>query len=352
MQRCCLCALLLIVTALTGCGKPAVSGVYTRHTQTKSEMIQIVEGEKGELSGRLEVVLLKPDGAINDNTASLRGLRDDSNISLVLNLNTSSRPSVDASATVTGDRLELSIAGVSNSAEFQKSDLKDFTKHASALREQSTRMLALQAAAADAEQQRQTLSALEARQREAVAAQEANQRASAIALASAVAGIEARIDAFNERFDRVSARAGVVEQNYHELTSRMISMLERERALMSNNNASFARSQLAYSISQSKSKSDELHVSVEQGVQSLQEDEMALRSDIQTVEIACAGISSDANGQDGDTTKMACANLKPKMELFRKKSAYALSTIAQLDTTYQSESKTQSGLVNTSDSLR
>ena len=334
-QRFAMCAPLLVATVLGSCGKPPVSGIYTANGETKTALVQLVETGKGDVTGRMEAIQLKPDGSIADFNATITGLADGKSISLWLAAPTN----LDATAVVEGDKLTLSIAGAPASGHYRKSDLGDFEKHASALRERSANFLSRLAAAADAEQQRETDAVLAARQSQAIANQTANQRAAWANVASAASGLGLRLDAFNARLDRIMSRIPVVEQQYRGLTTSMSALHDRWEAYYSG-----ARGGYQSLIADGRTKSVQFHDGVERGAQSLERDEASLGLDIEAVETACAGAFANGGDPDASAAQRACAAAKPKMDSYRKKSSETSVAFLQLEAVYQTESEKQARL--------
>lgn len=304
--------LMAVALVLTGCGRTRVTGVYAASTETRAGLLQLVENDQGDISGRVETVQLKPDGSIADYNASVTGVADGKIISLSLKPTwVAAIGNVEATAVVEGDRLSLAVAGIPPSGRYyHKSDLSDFEQHASALRERSAKLLAQQAAVADTERQRETDAELSARQSQAIAAQAANQRAATINVASAASGLVVRLDAFNARLDRVMARVPIVEQGFRRLAA----------------------------VPDGPAKSTGLRNWVEQGVRSLQQDEVAFEPEISAVEAACAGETVNHPEPGASTAQLACEAIIPKLYQYRTKSRATFLMSRKLVTMDQSSS--------------
>lgn len=64
---------LALTVLLVACGKPDASGIYVAAADHEATMVQLVQGQDGKLTGRLQVTSFAPDGAITTKDAVVDG---------------------------------------------------------------------------------------------------------------------------------------------------------------------------------------------------------------------------------------------------------------------------------------
>jgi hypothetical protein len=112
---------------LASCGRPDSSGVYLSKSDRDAMLIELTQAKDGGVAGRIEVVSIGADGALNDDSRTFEGVAANHELSL--------RPAgagLDASASFSGDSLTVSRNGAPLKA--RKASLGDFQKAVAQLR--------------------------------------------------------------------------------------------------------------------------------------------------------------------------------------------------------------------------
>jgi hypothetical protein len=130
--------IVLLAGTVAGC-RSDVSGVYIGTSPTDAEMVQLVQGSDGKVTGRIEQVLIKADGSVSDESIAVEGAADSSQIVLTPKASLS-----DGSGSQTGlihnNSLELSWNG--GHRTLTKSDAAKFATEAGKVRARAAEIVA------------------------------------------------------------------------------------------------------------------------------------------------------------------------------------------------------------------
>lgn len=119
-----------LLALLSGCGKPDHSGVYVFATEREVTMVQIVQSEDGQVTGRVQSDTINQDGTIARSDAAIDGAI--SGNELVLKPTSPWFGGINASGAFEGDTLTLTAEGGSMSAK--RTSLSDFQRRADGLK--------------------------------------------------------------------------------------------------------------------------------------------------------------------------------------------------------------------------
>jgi hypothetical protein len=228
------------------------------------------------LTGRIEAIDAKPDGALTDTGAILTGVRDGRAVSLSISGNSILSDSKQVSATLDGDKPTVTAPGDAGPLVLLKSDMATFLKDATALRArasnlaQQSRSRELQAAQDRAKQNARLAEVeREADQQRAVQDERLAEADRATAqrrrLANDIADLTAAIDAMQPRAARIAKRAESVSNGYDRATQEMARLLTRQTSLANRDRYSALRGQSGVAISQQAFQTDRVHSEVELG---------------------------------------------------------------------------------------
>ncbi|MDO8799425.1 hypothetical protein [Phenylobacterium sp.] len=317
--------LVLLAVSLAGCGKPKLTGTYVGKSGDSVVLLDLVQAEGGQVTGRLAGVSLKPDGSISDYTSAVSGLTDGRSVSLAAKSTSLLPVTVQITGKREGRHLKVS-AGDSLSSELVKSDVTTFHNEAAKLRKRSSIILAARAAAA-AEQAAQ------------VAAQQAHQQA-AVARATLLQTIMAlmpRVDQMSARLGSIAAKGAAMEAAYTKTTEQMVALLERERSL-TGDARSYQRGQISYAIQQNAFAADRAHNQVQSSQIELGGSLTQLGAQADAALASCRDLSPETTEPSLQT---ACADLGTKVKAMIDLAKQGAQNLRALEATYEREAQRQ-----------
>lgn len=331
----------LAVALMSGCQRN-ISGSYLASDKSAVVWLQVVRTPDDHLTGQLAANVLKPDGTIEQNSASITGAVDGENVTIQ-----GSRffglESFVLSGTLNGSVLTLTGAQ-SAPLTFTRSTPAEFQAKMTELSALSQRTIQAKAAA-------------QAQQRSLEAQRNAQQRAFE-AQRSFVAEIDqliGRMEQFDSQADVHLGRFPGAEKGYEAITARIAAYVARERQLAGNQNASVMRGQLVVAANQASIQTEQMH---NQGVslQSALEGSIKPIADQATAfEQQCHAVASNSGNltlEEGQNVNAACARLESAVTPFRQKFSAMSSGLAHLEQVYQDERGKEQQLIQTAQTLQ
>lgn len=210
------------------------SGSYIGRGQNAAFMIQLVEGERGNLTGRYVQVRLSSQGAVEETNSSVTGVVDGQTVVVTIKPTELLAGSFTASGKLDGSGLDLSGGGYGSTLtlHLRKSDQSEFQSLVASLRVESQKI-------ADAKNRADTLNAV----RKAI---------------SKVAEISKSIEVAQTKLD-----TGSVAQRYRSATEWMRNAQGRQNTILGEGQASVARSQIGVSINQAAIQVEQFHLAMQ-----------------------------------------------------------------------------------------
>lgn len=324
-----------LILGVAGCGNPSVSGTYVARGPVKVALIEVVQSNNGQVTGRFESVELQPNGTIAETNAALSGLSDGTHVSLSLAVQPKSflSESVETTGKLDGNHLTMSGGNSLTSADFVRSDLADFQKEAGSLHRQSATLLASRAAA-EAQRQAATAAALAEQQAAAARAQLLNQ----------IGELNILIDKFVVGRPAIRTKVAQIEARYRMATQRMEGALERER----RDASAVQRGQIDVAINQLSVSETQFHINAQSGERDLVENRQKLVANVQSVRGACQGIGASAN--DLALTR-ACSGLASTWKEIATFSDQDDRVLRSLEDTYNQEAYRQKAIIAEADRI-
>jgi hypothetical protein len=315
----------LLAASLAGCGKPTVTGTYVGKSRDSVVLLDLVQADGGQVTGRLEGISLKPDGSISDEASAVSGLTDGKSVSLAAKPISLLPVTVQITGKLEGGHMNVS-AGDTFTSDLVKSDVATFHDEAAKLRKRSSIMLAARAAAA-------------AEQAAHVAAQQAQQQA-AIARATLLQTITAllpRVDQMSARLGSIATKGATIEAAYTKTTEQMAALLERERAL-TGDARSYQRGQISYAIQQNASAADRAHSQVQSSQSELGGSLTQLGTQSDAALASCRGLSPETAEPPLQT---ACADFGGKVKAMTDLAKQGAQNLRSLEAVYVREAQKQ-----------
>lgn len=278
--------------SLVACGKPSVTGTYVGKSGDSVVLLDLVQADGGQVTGRLEGISLKPDGRLSNDTSSVSGLTDGKSVSLAVKPIALLPATVQITGKLEGRHLNVS-AGGAFSADLVRSDVASFHGEAAKLRKRSSAMLAARAA-------------VEAEQATQLAAEQAAGRRAA--LLQTIAALVLRVDQMNARLGSVAVKSATIEAGYARTTEQMAALLERERSLRGDAR-SFQRSQVSFAIQQGASSTERSHSEVQLSQSELGRSLKQLATEVGAALSSCRDLAPEVTEPP---LQAACADLGNK----------------------------------------
>jgi hypothetical protein len=315
----------MLAVSVSGCGKPTVTGTYVGKSGDGVVLLDLVQADGGQVTGRLEGISLKPDGSISDDASAVSGLTDGKSVSLAARPISLLPVTVQITGKLEGGHLNVS-AGDTFSSDLVRSDVATFHDEAAKLRKRSSTILAARAAAA-AEQAAQ------------VAAQQAAQQAAAgrAALLQTITALVPRVDQMNARLGSIATKGATIEAAYTKTTEQMVALLERERAL-TGDARSYQRGQVSYAIQQNASAADRAHSQVQSSQIELGGSLTQLGTEADAALASCRGVSPETTEPP---LQAACADFGTKVKTMIDLAKQGGQNLRSLESTYVREAQRQ-----------
>ena len=292
----------LITLPLAACASAFAgnaSGTYVGKSANEAFLLQLVQTDNGQLSGRYEKVTMGADGKLLDIPSSVVGAISGETISLIIKPVGLFGLSFPASGTLRWGHLQLNLAA-SQIRDFQRSDVASFRKQVAQLTAQGSKIVAEQARLAAAEAQREA-SQRQAQQDELAAQQKAQLDANRLAQ---LQGVTQRINDFVVKADALLPKFPTAEQSIRDFTNRMRRGLNREESIVGNGQASVARGQLSVAINQVSIQANQAHIDIQNMLQAVSNTAGPLLQEAASAEQAC----SDKAHANQDKWDEACGH--------------------------------------------
>ena len=343
MRRFRLCWLAALVL-LTGCKKD-VSGSYLASDQQTVCWLPLVRTPDDHVTGQMVCSVMKPDGGIDHESASLTGAVNGENITLsgggFFGMATTT-----LSGTFDGNSLMLT-GEQSTPLTLKRATLADYQ---ALIGEQNKRSQAIVSERASAE----------ARQRTAQEAAELQQQSF-----QAEQNFEGGIDQLIGRMQRFDSEADVhlgrfpnFEKGYEAITAKVNEYLTRERQLAGNPsvNASNARTQLANAAMQVSFATDQMHFQEQSLESSLDTNITPLVGQVVALEQGCnhygpARENPEPTTAEAEAHKAACNRLLSAAPMFHQKYVATETGLSHLESVYRHEKDAQARLLATADRM-
>jgi hypothetical protein len=312
---------------IAGCQRN-ISGSYLASDNSAVCWLQLVRTPDNHLTGQLASSVLKPDGHIEQNSASVTGAIDGENVTLsgsgFLGLQ-----SFTLSGTLNGNTLTLTGAQ-SIPIVFKGSTLSEFQKQMGQLNARSSSI---------------TEANLEAQTKMRALRHQENFVTEVDLLVKKMEEFERQADVHLERFPNG-------ERNYEEVTDKVRAYVARERQLSGNPNAGVARSQLSVAATQASLQTDQIHYAVEQVRYSLDSEVKPLLGEYQSLQQQCHSIPPNVfTLEESQNINAACVHLEGDGPRFQEKFKAMTDGLSHLEQVYQREQNTQQRLIQESNRL-
>jgi chromosome segregation ATPase len=295
---------------LTSCSGHPASGAYVAKEGDSITLVDLVEGDHGQIVGRLEAASVRPDGAFSDQGGSVSGQRDGKHLSLTVSAGLSS---VAATAELHGSALTLS--GPAFSSDFSRSTPEAFQKGLAELRARSASIIAERVKAeADAAADRAQAQA------EAIAAADRAQST------RADQGLIAQADALASRLSRAESTLSAASSRFTTVVERVDHAVTAARASHLN---SLRLGQLSLAIGQTLIQIDGQHDQLKSGEQSL---DYTIQQQLNADATARAHCSALANADAG--LIQACGELLSHDQKLREAIPAVRSAIQATEAAY------------------
>ena len=325
---CCPCSALALVL-MAGCCRN-ISGAYLAGDKSAVIWLQVVRTPDNHLTGQMAAYVLKPDGAIEQNSASITGAVDGENVTIQ-----GSRFFGLESFALSGElsRNVLTLTGApSIPLTFTRSTAAEFQAKVAQL---STRSHSIIQARAAAQSQMRTL---EAQRRFVVE----------------IDRLLSRLRQFESQADVHLGRFPGAAKGYAGITAKVAAYVARERQLTGNPNAAVARGQLSVAAIQASLQTEEMHNQGESLHLALETDVKPMADEATTLERQCRALASGPVSltlEELGKVVAACDQLEGTMTPFRQKFNAMSVGLAHLEQVYQQERQTQQGLIRESEKL-
>ncbi|MGD0186221.1 MAG: hypothetical protein ABSC25_13355 [Roseiarcus sp.] len=321
---------LAVALSLAGCAKPTATGSYSKTNPNVALLIDLVEAEHGNLSGRMELVTLMADGSVQDRTAAVEGQADGEHLSLTIKPGEFLAQPETISAERNGDELHISGKGLDGSVKRQP--LRTFEDGVKAIRAKSAEMIAANA-------------------RTAAAAKLAADRAQADAERSRLIyqlkfdtqNLKGQIDLLLGRVDRLKPKSEELIAAFSRQTEKVEGLLRQERSF-----ADVAeRGQVRFAISQAVMDTERQIGEVTSGAQGLSNAIRDANEEAKQISIRCAApqFASDAS------VASSCKAVSDDVSRLQTAAQQASPTLRELEATYRSELEKQKRLEAEADRL-
>ena len=322
-------ALLIAIGVLSSCRRN-ISGSYLASDSGGVCWLQVVRTPDNHLTGQLAASLLKPDGHIEESTATVNGAIDGENVTIsgsgFLGLH-------EFTLSGTLNRNTLTLTGAQPiPISFKRATVAEFQSAESAL---NVRSQAILKAKADADTQQKMFEA----QKNFVAT---------------VDGLIAKMARFDSEADLHLGRFPNAEKGYQSITAKMQMYIAKDRQLAENPNAYNQRAQISNALMQGTNLTEQMH---NQGV-SL---ESSLEGNIKPTAEQSIGMLKQCRLFAPNNTKLtptevqnitaACSRLESAYVPFREKYNAMANGLTHLERVYQRERVVQEQLVQESNRL-
>ncbi|MGD0401174.1 MAG: hypothetical protein ABSC04_19975 [Syntrophobacteraceae bacterium] len=307
-----------------------ISGIYVGRGSNIAVLIQIVQTNDRQLTGRYEQVSLQPNGKLDDLNATITGATNGQTVVVTIKPNEFLARSFAVSGTFEGRLLHLTGGGYGSNLNLNllKSDEADFRSQVAMLTNQANQLIETR------ERQEAEKSAAEARER--IEQQKIN----------FIAGVDKLIQSMqdkNMRIDKVLEYLLQQETQYHAITSKIHSYLERVLSLSGDRNG-VLRNQVIVAMNDEVVNTNGININVQSIVASYFSNLEPLLNELAEAMHSCPA-------QD-ETVNAACQKLHDPGEAFRAKCKAEVDVLNRLEKTYQTELAAQQAMISKAGQVR
>jgi hypothetical protein len=327
LSTCAIAALIL----LCGC-QHDISGTYLVSDSGSVVWLQLVRTPDNHLTGQLTASVLKPDGRIDRNSASITGAVDGENVTLT-GSGLFGLQSVTLSGAFSGDTLTLT-GEQAEPLVFKRVPLTVYQTQLSELNGRAQAIVSAKAAAVARE----------------------NAERSQRTFVQAIDRLVEQMRQFDQQADVHLSRFPGVEKQYEAITAKVRDSVEKERRLAGNPNASVTRSQLSIAATQASYETEQLHYQGQSLEWSMAPITNQLLTDGRSYGQVCQTLLSTphANMTQGqaEAEASACDRLRGGIVIFRPKYNAFEGGLTHLEQVYTQEKNAQQALLQTAEKLQ
>jgi hypothetical protein len=315
---------------MAGCQRN-ISGSYLASDNSAAVWLQVVRTPDNHLTGQLAANVLKPDGTIEQNSASVTGAVDGENVT-IQGSQFFGLESFVLSGTLRGNVLTLTGAQ-SVPLTFTRSTPAEFQAKVAELNARSQSIIQ---AKATAQTQLRTLDAERL-------------------FAAEVDRLIGRMQQFDSQADVHLGRFPGAEKAYEGITERVGEYVARERQLAGNPNAAVARGQLSVAANQASIQTDQMHYQGESLQSSLETNVKPMADQAAAFEQQCHAVSQNSGNltpEKVQNVNAACGRLDSAVGPFKQRFSAMSAGLAHLERVYQDEHGKQQQLLQTAQRLQ
>lgn len=301
-----------------------ISGTYVGSSPDGAFLVEVVETNDGQLTGRYEQVLLQSSGKLADTNAALSGAANNGTVVITIKPTEFLSGSITISGTFDGRALHL--AGGGNGTT-----------------------LSLNLVSADESVFRTQVANLTN-----VANQIHQAGLDADALAKARNFIKL-MDAFSAHADAQLKQFAPTEQNLQNITDQMRLALAREQATLGDGQASVARSQISVWISQAEVSASQIHNGIDAAYRDFDGKSAPILTKLTTAIPGCYAIVSgtmvisDSTPANVGMLKSTCVKVLDSAKSFQAKVASVRQSFARIAGVWNEEHQKQAAMVRASE---
>lgn len=286
-----------------------ISGTYVEKASDGVFLVQVVQTGDGHLTGRLEMISLKPNGDLADVSAPISGASDGHTVVITITPTEVLARSVTISGTIEGPLLHLT--GGPTELTLIKSDEAEFREQVSALREKARGINKTRAHAEE-------LAHLD--------------------------DLKKKLIASSTEADAQLAKFPPIEQRYRRITEWMNAALARQRSIYGAGQASVARSQVGVAINQASIETEQLHGSLQGANQDIGTKIQPLIKDIVDFDQRCksSALPQDADVRDG------CVKFFESVKKFKQSMEALSQAFDRAEKVWIEEQRKQQGIIQAS----
>ncbi len=299
-----------------------ISGTYVGSSSNGAFLVEIVQIDGGQLTGRYRQVLLKPSGQIADTNAALSGAIDNGMVVITIEPTDFLSASITISGTFDGQALRLSGGrnGATISLNLINADEGSFRAQVANLTDK------------------------------------ANQIRQAKLEADAVVKMESFIKSMEAFSAHSAAQLGLfapTEQKLKAITAQMHSALERQRAIIGIGEADVARGQISVWINQAEIEASQIYGSVDAAYRDFDSKSgpflTKLASAVPGCEAVVSGAVAASDSQNVDRWKSACGRLLDNAEIFQAHVVSLRKSFTRFAAVWDEQHEQQVAIVRASD---
>jgi hypothetical protein len=306
----------------------SISGTYVGTFSDTAILIQVVQTNDGNLTGRWELTALQRSGKLETINAPFTGASDGNTVVITLKPAAPLAGSLTLSGTADGSSLHLNAGG----AMFN-------------LMKTSDTAYRLQVAALE----NQSRTIIEEHNRKEAAERLAKFYADLLAK---INGITPRVAAFSKDTPALIAKFPPINQRYKSMTEWMLAAHRRQLMIYGGGQASLARNQIDGSINQAAGQAYQFHMSVASSLQEVAGKFAELRRDLNEIFSACRSLGESPTNTglvDSSNVRTACVTLSDSVKRFQPHADELDKAFADSERVWTEELRKQESIVKAAD---